>query len=80
MLLSKLAAYWKKLHIASAGEMIENHKARHGIIPKGSCRDPGSNRGPSDLQSDALPTELSRHVCLEILRAHQILQHDAHRN
>ena len=25
-----------------------------------SCRDPGSNRGPSDLRSDALPTELSR--------------------
>ena len=24
-----------------------------------SCRDPGSNRGPSDLRSDALPTELS---------------------
>ena len=24
------------------------------------CRNPGSNRGPSDLQSDALPTELSR--------------------
>ena len=24
------------------------------------CRDPGSNRGPSDLRSDALPTELSR--------------------
>ena len=24
------------------------------------CRDPGSNRGPSDLQSDALPAELSR--------------------
>ena len=24
------------------------------------CRDPGSSRGPSDLQSDALPTELSR--------------------
>ena len=24
------------------------------------CRDPGSNGGPSDLQSDALPTELSR--------------------
>ena len=24
------------------------------------CRDTGSNRGPSDLQSDALPTELSR--------------------
>ena len=27
---------------------------------KHKCRDPGSNRGPSDLQSDALPTELSR--------------------
>ena len=26
------------------------------------CRDPGSDRGPSDLQSDALPTELSRPV------------------
>ena len=24
------------------------------------CRDPGSNQRPSDLQSDALPTELSR--------------------
>ena len=27
-----------------------------------ACRDPGSNRGPSDLQSDALPAELSRLV------------------
>ncbi len=27
---------------------------------KERCRDPGSNQGPSDLQSDALPTELSR--------------------
>jgi hypothetical protein len=28
------------------------------------CRLPGSNRGPSDLQSDALPTELKRQfVC-----------------
>ena len=27
---------------------------------KENCRDPGSSRGPSDLQSDALPTELSR--------------------
>ena len=26
------------------------------------CRDQGSNQGPSDLQSDALPTELSRLV------------------
>ena len=39
------------------------------------CRDPGYfrtyysspdlNQGPSDLQSDALPTELSRHVTEE---------------
>ncbi len=29
-------------------------------INNARCRDPGSNRGPSDLQSDALPTELSR--------------------
>ena len=28
------------------------------------CRDPGSNRGPLDLQSNALPTELSRLVIL----------------
>ena len=27
---------------------------------KKQCRDPGSNRGPPDLQSDALPTELTR--------------------
>ena len=30
------------------------------IHRKGFCRDPGMNRGPLDLQSDALPTELSR--------------------
>ena len=27
---------------------------------KTKCRDPGSNRGPLDLQSNALPTALSR--------------------
>ena len=34
----------------------------HGGSPhlETKCRDPGSNRGPSDLRSDALPTELSR--------------------
>ena len=30
------------------------------ILPEKKCRDPGSNRGPLDLQSNALPTELSR--------------------
>lgn len=28
----------------------------------GPCRDPGSNQGPLDLQSNALPTELPRRV------------------
>ena len=27
-----------------------------------NCHDPGSNRGPLDLQSNALPTELSWHM------------------
>ena len=31
---------------------------KHGM--ENSCPDPGSNRGPLDLQSNALPTELSR--------------------
>ena len=30
------------------------------IFDDPKCRDPGLNQGPSDLQSDALPTELSR--------------------
>ena len=30
------------------------------LMKKKSCRDPGSNQGPLDLQSNALPTELSR--------------------
>ena len=34
-------------------------RSRTGLAQE-ECRDPGSNRGPSDLQSDALPTELSR--------------------
>ena len=32
-----------------------------GIAVWKSCRNPGSNRGPLDLQSNALPTELFRH-------------------
>ena len=32
------------------------------IILQKQCRDPGSNRGPLDLQSNALPTELSRQI------------------
>ena len=37
--------------------LISSHIHLHGMDFQ--CRDPGSNRGPSDLQSDALPTELS---------------------
>ena len=32
------------------------------LTVKTKCRDPGSNRGPLDLQSNALPTELSRQL------------------
>ena len=32
----------------------------YAIMIEKRCRDPGLNQGPSDLQSDALPTELSR--------------------
>ena len=38
----------------------ERPRATQNIL----CRDPGSNRKPSDLQSDALPTELSRLVAI----------------
>ena len=31
------------------------------------CRDQGSNQGPLDLQSNALPTELSRHMIITFL-------------
>ena len=34
----------------------------NNMTPVIQCRDPGSNWGPSDLQSDALPTELSRQL------------------
>ena len=35
------------------------------------CRDPGSSRGPSDLQSDALPTELSRPLIFDHKQTHR---------
>ncbi len=35
---------------------------RYRTVISKNCRDPGSNRGPLDLQSNALPTELSRLV------------------
>ncbi len=35
---------------------------RYRTVLSKNCRDPGSNRGPLNLQSNALPTELSRLV------------------
>ena len=43
------------MHILIIQENVNQPKK---LFPK--CRDPGSNRGPLDLQSNALPTELSR--------------------
>merc|ERR1711954_204630 len=50
-------------HRGPGGMWIDGSDADPGYYrKKGSpeCRDPGSNRGPLDLQSNALPTELSR--------------------
>ena len=47
------------LHINYVSEIICKIKSE---IFQNICRDPGSNRGPLDLQSNALPTELSRQV------------------
>ena len=52
---------------------IEQSRSLHQYLPSVTdfkaqnksgqkCRDPGSNRGPLDLQSNALPTELSRRL------------------
>ena len=50
-----------RLHVAAAAKQGTNGCARiENPSKQMPCRDPGSSRGPSDLQSDALPTELSR--------------------
>ena len=46
-------------HIVCAKSQSERRIGQYRSPP---CRDPGSNRGPPDLQSDALPTELSRRI------------------
>ena len=40
--------------------LVMKHGQFYKHLFEAKCRDPGSNWGPSDLQSDALPTELSR--------------------
>ncbi|KAK4013360.1 hypothetical protein OUZ56_025650 [Daphnia magna] len=48
---------------------------RRNSLPTVGCRNPGSNQGPLDLQSNALPTELFRHITLT-LRPCGIQQND----
>ena len=40
--------------------LIKGHKGWDCQLPNRACRNPGSNQGPLDLQSNALPTELFR--------------------
>jgi hypothetical protein len=61
--------YLSSLHVAEGGRRPVGQMERERLINK-TCRDPGSNRGPLDLQSNALPTELSRLLkgqCHEII-------------
>ena len=48
---------WKYMQVT---EKSINNSVVIWLMKKKSCRDPGSNQGPLDLQSNALPTELSR--------------------
>ena len=40
--------------------ILINREENSTLLEQVNCRDPGSNQGPLDLQSNALPTELSR--------------------
>ena len=44
----------------AVGHLKEQFSRGESGTPTKTCRDPGSNWGPPDLRSDALPTELSR--------------------
>jgi hypothetical protein len=50
------------LHGGQEGTNIRRRATRRRKGKKKGCLDTESNYGPSDLQSDALPTELSRRV------------------
>ena len=40
--------------------MVINREENSTLLEQLNCRDPGSNQGPLDLHSNALPTQLSR--------------------
>ena len=40
--------------------IVINREENSTLLEQLNCRDPGLNQGPLDLQSNALPTELSR--------------------
>ena len=54
---SNLAGAWQKKLLFSLQDLGQNFAEFWQ-----NCRDRGSNAGPLDLQSNALPTELSRHM------------------
>ena len=58
------------------------HKTGEGYNVAQGCRDPGSNQGPSRLQSDALSTELPRprraHTPRRRKLIHRTTRHDPH--
>ena len=49
--------YYQNLHLQELKIITADWRKNS---KQNQCRDPGSNRGPLDLQSNALPTELSR--------------------
>ena len=51
--------HWNYDSLCSVQHSLDRHhtSTHHSLL--NACQDPGLNWGPSDLQSDALPTELS---------------------
>ena len=59
-----LDGMWDGWALIDGRQLVELGGKRRWRAGKGECRDPGSNRGPLDLQSNALPTELSRRLII----------------
>ena len=51
---------WKKKMYRILCDRQQKREKNRGKPPDVRCRNPGSNQGPLDLQSNALPTELFR--------------------